>query len=85
MPQDRLESCKSDQTCSAGCQVCCQLPYHRWTGQLEIHHYFTRRGWWNADQRLENINLQPGSLILYVGGNTDGADGTSFMEQCPNW
>ena len=29
--------------CSEGCDVCCQLPYNRLTGSLEIHHYFTLR------------------------------------------
>ena len=43
------------------------------------------RGWWNAEQRFENIDLAPGSLIIYVGGHKDGIDGVSFMKQCPTW
>ena len=78
-------SCESDQSCSPDCQVCCQLPYNKETGKLEVHHYFTGRGLWNAHKREESLNLSPGSIIMYPGGNTDGADGLFLMKQCPQW
>ena len=35
--------------------------------------------------RFENLDLHEGNLILYVGGNTDGADGIQLMNHCPKW
>ena len=67
------------------CQVCNQLPYNINTGQLVVHHLFTGRGLWNEGERLKNLNLAPGSSIMYPGGNTNGADGYRLMKQCPKW
>merc|ERR1711884_147782 len=62
-------TCKLDPDCGSNCDVCCQLPYHAKTGLLKFHHYDARTGLWNEDKRFENLTLNPGSLILYVGGN----------------
>ena len=35
--------------------------------------------------RFENLGLKNGSLILYIGGNTNGKDGISLMKACPTW
>ena len=36
--------------------------------------------------RFENLSsLKDGHLILYVGANTDGADGVELMKKCPHW
>ena len=35
--------------------------------------------------RFENLGLQDKNLILYIGGNTDGADGGYLMNSCPTW
>ena len=67
------------------CQVCCQLPYNKDTGKLEVHHFFTGRGLWGADDRLNSLPLSAGNIIIYAGGNTDGGDGVYFMKQCPQW
>ena len=38
------------------------------------------------DFRFENLSsLKDGHLILYVGANTDGADGVELMKKCPHW
>ena len=67
------------------CQVYSQLPFNIDTGQLEVHHFFTGRGLWNANQRFGDLNLTPGSTIMYPGGNRNGADGRSLMKRCPKW
>ena len=77
--------CPEDPACGPDCQVCCQLPYNKNTGQLEVHHLFTGRGLWNEEERFRNLNLAPGTTILYPGANTDGADGFSLMKLCPQW
>ena len=77
--------CAQDPACGPDCQVCCELPYNKDSGKLEVHHYFTGRGLWNAGEREKNIVLSPGSTIMYPGGNTDGADGHFIMKQCPQW
>merc|ERR1712130_61760 len=66
-----------------GCDVCCELPYHAKTGIISVHHYNAMTGRWNEDKRFENLDLQEGNIIFYVGGNTDGADGLKLMNQCP--
>ena len=35
--------------------------------------------------RFENLGLKNSSLILYIGGNTNGKDGISLMKACPTW
>ena len=35
--------------------------------------------------RFENLLLDEGNLIMYVGGNKDGADGGKLMGLCPKW
>ena len=35
--------------------------------------------------RFENLQLREKNLILYIGGNTDGADGGYLMNSCPTW
>ena len=35
--------------------------------------------------RFENLRLRDKNLILYIGGNTDGADGGYLMNSCPTW
>ena len=74
-----------DPSCGADCRVCCQLPYNKDTGKLEVHHYFTGRGLWTADKRFDSLPLSAGNTIIYAGGNTDGTDGVHFMKQCPQW
>jgi len=78
--------CKIDPSCPEGCDACCQLPYHNKTGKLVVHH-FDAENWhlWNPHMRFENLNsLKKDDLIIYVGANTDGADGVELMRKCPN-
>jgi len=82
-PQNFDEECKMDTNCDDKCDVCCQLPYHKQTGIISVHHYNAMTGKWNEKKRFENLDLHEGNLILYVGGNTDGADGIQLMNQCP--
>ena len=36
--------------------------------------------------RFEDLSsLKDGNLIIYVGANTDGADGVDLMKKCPHW
>ena len=36
--------------------------------------------------RFEELSsLKDGNLIVYVGANTDGADGVELMRKCPQW
>ena len=36
--------------------------------------------------RFEELSsLTDGNLIVYVGANTDGADGVELMRKCPQW
>ena len=35
--------------------------------------------------RFEKLGLKNGSLILYIGGNTNGKDGISLMKAFPTW
>ena len=36
--------------------------------------------------RFEDLtSLKDGNLIIYVGANTDGADGVDLMTKCPHW
>ena len=36
--------------------------------------------------RFEELaSLTDGNLIVYVGANTDGADGVELMRKCPHW
>ena len=37
------------------------------------------------DFRLQNLGLKANNLILYIGGNTKGADGVHLMKLCPKW
>ena len=53
--------------------------------ELEVHHLFTGLGLWNEEKRFEGINLSGENTIMYAGGNTDGADGVTFMKLCPQW
>ena len=75
-----------DPACPRDCEVCCQLPYNKDTGVLEVHHYLAKTGLWNEEKRFDCcLLLSPEDTILYVGGNTDGADGKVFMTKCPLW
>ena len=39
-----------------------------------------------ANCRFKDLaSLKAGNLILYVGANTDGADGVELMKKCPHW
>jgi len=78
--------CRSDPSCPEDCDACCQLPYHNKTGKLDVHH-FNAENWafWNPHMRFENLGaLKDDQLILYVGANTDGADGVELMKKCPD-
>ena len=79
------EECGQDPNCGPGCDVCCQLPYNKDTGKLEVHHYLTGRDLWNEGKRFEDLPLSPGDKIMYAGGNTEGVDGVLFLNQCPQW
>ena len=35
--------------------------------------------------RFENLLLKDNNLIMYIGGNTMGADGIPLMKLCPKW
>jgi len=77
--------CRSDPSCPEGCDACCQLPYHNKTGKLVAHHFDAgNHHIWNQHMRFEELSsLKDGNLIVYVGANTDGADGVELMRKCP--
>ena len=35
-PSNYDEVCKQDKNCPAGCDVCCELPYHYQSGKEEV-------------------------------------------------
>ena len=55
------------------------------SGIMQVHHYYTNQGLWNADNRFINVPLKAEDVIVYVGGNNDGSDGYSLLQQCPTW
>lgn len=85
-PDDFETLCKSDPSCPEGCDACCQLPYHNKTGSLVVHHFDAENYHiWNQHMRFEDLSsLKDGNLIIYVGANTDGADGVDLMKKCPH-
>ena len=52
------DDCVKDPSCGADCQVCCQLPYNKDTGKLEVHHYFTGWGLWTKGLTLSTSLLR---------------------------
>ena len=52
---------------------------------MQVHHYWTNQNKWNADDRFVNVPLKEEEVIVYVGGNNDGSDGFTLMQQCPTW
>jgi len=78
--------CRNDPSCPDGCDACCKLPYHNKTGTLVVHHFDAENHHiWNQHMRFEDLaSLKDGNLIIYVGANTDGADGVDLMKKCPN-
>jgi len=65
--------------CPNNCEVCEKLPVRE--GKVYRHHWDAHTGLWNEEKRFQNINfLDSSSFVVYVGGNTNGADGKKILE-----
>jgi len=84
-PEKFSEICHiCDTACDTDCDVCCQLPYHAHTGILLAHHGIAENWkFWNEADRFKNLPLESNSLVLYVGANTNGTDGSKILQICP--